>query len=172
MGNLPGGMFRQSDDGAWTFALPIETTASIPLIDIEQDTGKFVKSILLKADESLGKEYYGAEAYYSPQRIVDEFKAVYPNAGKSAKFVSLPDATFKAGMGGMGMPEKAQVELLQNMQLLGKEFGYYSGADLKGSRTVSERDTALVLIEEQILDDPLTTWTEFIMTAPAFKGLD
>ncbi len=137
MSNLPGGMLRKGDDGKYVFALPVDASATIPLIDIEKDTGTFVKAILLNRDESLGKEYFGAVDYYTPQRVVDEFIAAYPQDGKGTSFHTLPDGVYKGILGSMGMPEKVQEELLQNMQLLGKEYGYYAGADVKATQKVS-----------------------------------
>ena len=142
MSNIPGAGLRKGDNGKYVFALPVASDAQIPLINIESDTGKFVKAILMNRDEALGKEYYGAVRYYTPQEVVDDFIKVFPEDGKGASFYQLPDEKYKAMLGSMGMPDKIQEELLQNMKLLGKEYGYYAGADLKDSQRVSETKVA------------------------------
>jgi hypothetical protein len=183
MSNIPGGMMRQDPTGKWTFALPIPgDTSSIPLIDIANDTGKFVKGILLNRDATLGKRIYGAVDYYSPQQLVDEFKKVYPEAGATASFAQVPADVYKGILGQSGMPEQAQEELLQNMLLLGKDFGYYGGESLTESQKVgglrralfrrrTETNGSVFLRLCQILDERLTAWSDFIKTAPAFKDL-
>lgn len=137
MSNLPGGMFRQAPpNNDWTIGLPVPATSSVPLLNTAEDTGKFVKAILLNRDSLLGKRVYGATAYYTLNELVEQFKEVYPEAGKTAKAVELPHQVFKDIMGSTGMPAEGQEELLQNMRLL-NEFGYYGGVDLKESQAVS-----------------------------------
>ena len=123
----------------WTLALPIPVDSpTIPLIDTEEDTGKFVKGILLNREKTLGKQIYGAHTYYSMEQIVEEFKAVKPEAGKGAKAVEIPPEVFKGFMAQGGMPEVVQEEMLQNMQLL-PMCGYYGGASLDESHSVRIR---------------------------------
>lgn len=136
MSNLPGGMFRPlPPDNHWTLALPIPGSTPVPLLDTADDTGKFVKGILLNREKALGKRILGATAYYTLDEIVKEFREVFPIAGKDAKAVELPHQTFKDILGKSGSPEVAQEELLQNMRLL-NEFGYYGGAPLEESHEV------------------------------------
>lgn len=158
MSNLPGGMFRQvPPNNDWALSLPVPGSTLAPLIDTAEDTGKFVKGILLHREKVLGKRILGATDYYSLDQMVEQFKKVFPEAGKTAKAVELPDQVFKDILGaGLGLPEESQEELLQNMKLL-HDFGYYGGADLKESH--------------EILVDELTTWEEYMKKAEAFKGL-
>ncbi len=162
MSNIPGGMMRQDPSGKWTFALPIPgDTSAIPLVDIAEDTGKFVKAILMNRDSTLGKNIYGAVDYYSPDRMVEEFKKVYPEAGATASFAQLPPDVFKGILGKSGMPEQAQEELLENMLLLGKDFGYYGGASLTESHKVSVGSIRLMIWKDGLtiimLPDPRRT---------------
>lgn len=140
MSNLPGQMFRPDESGTWTLGLPIEEDAQIPLIDIEADTGKYVKAIFNNRDKLLGKEVYGSGKYYTPLEIGEEFKKVYP--GTEAKFFSVPKDDYTLGMTSMCFPKRIADELLENMILLNKEYGYYVGADLGDSNSVS---TATIL---------------------------
>lgn len=176
MSNLPGGMFRQlPPNNAWTLGLPIPTSTPIPLLDTKDDTGKFVKGILLNREKALGKRIYGATNYYTVAEIVKEFQEQYPESGKDAQAVELPQQVFKGILMGAGTPEESAEELLQNMRLM-NEFGYYGGADLKESHEVSLPTTTQYLrgsanYELQVLVDKLTTWKEFMAKAEAFANL-
>jgi len=137
MSNLPGGMFRANGSSKqYVLALPIPTTSLVPLFDTASDTGKFVKGILLNRDKVLGKRIPGATDYYTVEQIVDEFREVFPEAGKGAIASHIPETVWigdhvKAGMS----PEMAD-EMSQNMRLMG-EFGYFGGMDLKEGHSVS-----------------------------------
>jgi hypothetical protein len=129
-------MMRQDPEShTWTLALPIPTNSPIPLFAPQQDTGKFVKGILLNREKTLGKRVYGATAYYTCDEIVNEFKDVYPEAGKGAKAVEISHDAFKKGMAQTGAPEFVQEEMLQNMRMM-PEYGYYGGAKLDESHSV------------------------------------
>lgn len=78
---------------------------------------------------------YGATAYYTCDEIVNEFKEVYPEAGKGAKAVEISHDAFKKGMAQTGAPEFVQEEMLQNMRLM-PEYGYYGRAKLDESHSV------------------------------------
>jgi hypothetical protein len=137
MSNLPGGMFRQAPpNNDWTLGLPIPASSPVPLLDTADDTGKFVKGILLNREKTLGKRIYGATDYYTLTQLVEQFKEVYPEAGKTAKTVELPHQVYKDVLVKSGYPEEGAEELLQNMRLL-NEYGYYGGASLDESHSVS-----------------------------------
>lgn len=127
------------------------------MFDAEADTGKFVKAIILKRDEVLGKRVLGATAYQTPAEILADFKSAFPNAGKDAKFFSLPHEMFTATLKGQGMPDFAAEELLQNFRLM-DEGGYYAGEKLDWSLS--------------ILEDKPTTWLEHLKAAKPFQGLN
>ena len=157
MSNFPGGMFRQvPPNNDWTLGLPIPGSSPVPLLDTTEDTGKFVKGILLNREKALGKRILGATDYYTLDQLVAQFKEVFPVAGQNAKMVELPHEMFTKMLGQAGQSEKAADELLENMRLL-NEFGYYGGADLKESH--------------EVLVDKLVTWKEFMAKAPAFADL-
>lgn len=136
MSNLPGTSLRDMGDGNWALALPMPDNSPIPLFDTEADTGKFVKAMFLNEQKVLGKQIYGATAYYTPREIVDQFKELFPNTGKKTAFSRLPDQVFKGIIGSRGAPEPVQEEMLQNMRLM-PEFGYYGGDKLDSSLAVS-----------------------------------
>ncbi|KAK9364509.1 NmrA-like family-domain-containing protein [Lipomyces kononenkoae] len=157
MSNIPGGMFRPSPpNNAWTLALPVPETASLPLFDTA-DTGKFVKPIVLRRDELLGKRILGATAYLTGKEIVEAFKKAFPEAGKTASYFNMPQDMYLEALKSAGLPEFAAKELLENMLLL-DQFGYYGGAKLDETHA--------------ILEDKLTTWDEYIKKAEPFQGLN
>lgn len=136
MSNIPGMSLREMPNGKWGLALPMPNDSPIPLFDAEDDTGKFVKAMFLNEQKVLGKRVYGATKYYTPTEIVQEFKELYPSAGKDAGFSQLPHEAFKGIMAKTGAPEVIQEEMLQNMRLI-PEFGYYGGDSLDFSLSVS-----------------------------------
>lgn len=156
MSNIPGGMLRPlPPNNNYTLALPMPETAPIPLFD-PRDTGKWIKAIVLRRGQLLGKRVLGATAYVTPAEIVAEFREVYPEAGKTAGFFSMPHEQFVAAMTGNGMPDFAAVEMLENMRLM-NEGGYFGGQKLDESQA--------------ILQDQLTTWKEHLKGAKAFADL-
>ncbi|KAK9431641.1 hypothetical protein V1505DRAFT_404464, partial [Lipomyces doorenjongii] len=157
MSNLPGRMMRLNPDGnVFMMGLPIPGTSPIPLLDTAADTGKFVKGILLNREKSLGKRFFGATDYYTPEQIVDDFKSVKPSSGHGAKFSELPTAVFKGILASTGASDAVQEEMLQNMRLM-PEFGYFGNESLRESQS--------------ILDEPLTTWKEFVAKTPVWADL-
>lgn len=135
MANIPGQSLNNMQ-GAYNIALPIPTNSPIPLFDTEADTGNFVKAILLNRDKVLGARIYGATDYYTPERIIAEFQAVKPEAGKGGAAKEVPPEMLKKILADKGMPEHIQDEMLENMLVM-PQFGYYGGADLKESQSVS-----------------------------------
>ena len=136
MANIPGaGLREMPNTDTYGFALPIPSDSPMPLFNAEGDTGKSVKGILLNREKTLGERIYGATAYYTPDQVVDDFKAAFPEAGKGAKFNRLPDHVFKAIIAQRGAPESVQEEMLQNMCLM-PEFGYFGGESLEFSHSV------------------------------------
>ncbi|TRM61225.1 hypothetical protein BD626DRAFT_631771 [Schizophyllum amplum] len=156
MSDYPGSLLRQMPDGKWGLALPVPADAQFPLIDIEHDTGKFVKAILLKREEVLGRQIYASAAYYTPQQMVDHLKKLYPEAGEGAAYHELPHDAFKGILAKQGMPEVVQEELLQNLIFIA-EYGYYGGESLDESIA--------------IVDEPLTSWEQYLQNHPICADL-
>lgn len=155
MANLPGGMIRQlPPNNDWTLALPVPEDAPFPVFDAGEDTGKWVKAIVLQRERLLGKQVYAATAYLTPLEIIAGFKKVFPGAGASASFFSTSHEQFLGALTGSGMPEFAAVEMLENMRLMA-EGGYFGGKDLS----------------LDILEDKPTTWEQHLRKSPATKDL-
>jgi len=129
-------MFSKGPDGNWAINFPVPGTAKAPIIDTVEDTGKFVKGILLNREKTLGKRVLAAENYYTFNEIVEQFKELYPEAGKTARFNEIPHEAFKGYLqSAAGMNETVSQEMLENMRLL-NEFGYYGGESLDFSHSV------------------------------------
>lgn len=155
MSNIPGGMFRPSPpDNAWTLALPVPEDAPFPLFSDDEDAGKFVKAIVLKREQVLGRRVYAASAYVTPREMVAAFRKEFPGAGAAARFYSVPYDEYRGMLTGMGMPAFAAEELLENMRLM-DEGGYFGGEELT----------------HDILEDKPTSWEEYMRRAPGFKDL-
>lgn len=107
--------------------------------------GKFVKAIIKNRDNLLGKRVYGAVDYYTPKRILAELEEV---TGKKTRFVQVSAEQYKSFF-----PEFMAQEMLEN-HLFIENPGYYNGASLKES--------------QDIVEDKLTTWKEFISKSGAF----
>lgn len=109
--------------------MPISGKIPIPLLDSEDDVGKFVKAILLDRQGTLGKHILGATAYYTGEEIIAEY-------GKGARYIEISPAMYKDTMMDQGMPEAGAEDLAQMMQLIAR-YGYFGGSDLKESHAVS-----------------------------------
>lgn len=156
MSNVTGSMLRKGEDGKYTLAMAMPDNAPVPLFATELDTGKYGKAIFQKREQVLGKRVLEAVDYVTPAQMVKEFQEVYPQAGEGAKFFELSEQMFIGALKGNGMPDFAAEELWENMQLIPR-FGYFGGDSLDFSKS--------------ILDEPLTTWKEYIKKNPAYKDL-
>ena len=116
--------------------MPTPGDTPVPLFDVADDTGKFVKGILTHREQVLGKQIYAATAYYTWADVVNTFKELKPEAGKNAKFVQVSKEEYKGALASAGMPPKAQEELYENMAFM-NDFGYYGKASLDESLAVS-----------------------------------
>ncbi|KAK3946531.1 NmrA-like family protein, partial [Pseudoneurospora amorphoporcata] len=90
---------------------------------------KFIKATILYRDETLGKRLLSTTEYMTGDQLVEGFKKVFPEAGKTASYYQLPEDVYFNILKGLGMPEFVAQELLENMLLLGT-FGYFGGESL------------------------------------------
>jgi hypothetical protein len=133
--NLPGQILVKTENG-YIVATPADSDAQLPFFDAENDTGKFVKAIFLNREKTLGKEVYGATKYYTPLEISETFEKVFPVDGKGIQYVQVKGDDFVNKLKSYGMSQKIGEEILENMYLFNKEYGYYAGADLAESHSV------------------------------------
>lgn len=131
-------MFNPSPEppNAYTLALPMPPTTPLPFFDAADDTGKYVKAMVMKRDQVLGKRVLAATNYYPAEDVPKIFAQVKKEAGKGAQFVRLDKDTYKGFLTQAGMPEFAAQELYENMAFM-DEFGYYGKESLAWSLSVS-----------------------------------
>jgi uncharacterized protein YbjT (DUF2867 family) len=149
MSNVPGKLMRPSPayDGAWTLSLPIPPSAPVPMYDTA-DTGKFIKAAVLNRDTVLGKRILGATEYMPLDGLVDAFRRVFPEAGKTARYEQVPDEAHRDVLLNQSkLPEFVVEDLMESFEMF-RRFGYYFGESL---------DETHALVE-----DKLTTYDEFL----------
>ena len=139
MQNLKSGYLHPnpaSSEHEFVFQSPNPPHTLIPLFDAADDTGKFVKGILLNREATLGKRIYAATDYYTCEQIMREFSEAKPEAGRGARYEEVPPEAYKKFlMEVAGLNEVGAGELTENQQFL-TEFGYYGGAELSESHKV------------------------------------
>ena len=126
----------------YTMAMPFPPTTPIPFFDPADDSGKFVKAMVMKRDEVLGKNVLGATAYSTPDDVIKAFKEV--KKGVQAQFVQIDKDAYMGALAQAGMPQYIQEELYENMAFM-NEYGYYGKSGLDWSHSVSrtvQLDTA------------------------------
>jgi hypothetical protein len=137
--NFTAGSFairHNEKSNTWTLALPCTEEASYPLFDTV-DTGKYIKAIVLNREKLLGKRLLAATEYINGREMLDTFKKVFPEAGKTATYYQIPHEVFLATMKGYGLPDFMATELLENM-ILCEKYGYYGGAGLDETHALVE----------------------------------
>ncbi|KAH9906519.1 putative NmrA-like family domain-containing protein 1 [Xylariomycetidae sp. FL2044] len=156
MPNISGGMLKPSPpDDAYTFGVPVAATAPFPLYE-PRDTGSYVKAIVRNREALLGRRFLGASAYLTGQEVVDGFRRVFPEAGRTARFFQVPEEGFRAYMKSTGAPDFVAQEMYENMRLL-EEFGYYGGEPLEPTH--------------KFIEDKLTSWEEHVKSAKPWAEL-
>ncbi|KAL5113182.1 hypothetical protein ACEQ8H_008952 [Pleosporales sp. CAS-2024a] len=138
---------QSGQDGVLTWALPLPNDTKMPLIDIQSDTGKFVKAIIKNRASLLGARIFGAQAFYTPTEILDLITQV---TGKKTQYYHIDEATYKSYL-----PESVAQEFLEN-HLFMQDPGYYGGEGLDKSH--------------ETLQDKLVSYKEYIEATGAFKA--
>ncbi|KAG0300874.1 hypothetical protein BGZ98_008798 [Dissophora globulifera] len=117
MGPQPAG------DGTYSIAAVVSPTVKFPLVEISEDTGKYIGAILAEPDKYEGKVFSAATRFYTYDEIA---QALSKATGKTVKYHQLPVEVFKSFLPpGSG---DTVVGMLQYIQ----DFGYYGpqGAEL------------------------------------------
>lgn len=139
---------------SYTFAMPMSPQAQIPFFDAAADTGKFVKAMLMKRDQVLGKRVLAATDYYDATDVPKTLEKVNPEVGKGAQYVTIDGETFQGALKGSGMPDFAALEMYENMAFM-DEFGYYGKEGLEWSLS--------------LLDEKPTTLEEYFAKTPKWN---
>ncbi|EFY84278.1 hypothetical protein J3458_021449 [Metarhizium acridum] len=108
----------QDGDGAYIMSMHVSPRTTVPLIDAQGDTGKFIGSILAHPDEHDGRVVYGAERLYSLEEIA---LAMGKATGQQVIYRQVSAEEYQAAV-----PFGGDI-LVQTMGYF-EEFGYYGGA--------------------------------------------
>ncbi|KAE8148743.1 hypothetical protein BDV25DRAFT_168251 [Aspergillus avenaceus] len=139
MGNFFQFFNKQGD--TYTLAWPVDLDkAQVPLFDVVNDTGKFVKAAIKHYPTALNQRILAATDYYTPRRIVEEFSQV---TGYKVQAMQIPVDVFKSFL-----PPPVAQEMLENILLL-ENPGYYAGESLSPSHDLLDAE------------DKPTQWKEF-----------
>jgi len=117
MQNFAGMMAPQpTGDGSFAISSVVEPSTCLPLIDIADDAGKFVGTILAAPDKYEGKVLSAATKLYSMSEIAE---IISEKSGKKVVYQKLPVEVISGFM-----PPDHATDLVQ-MLLWFRDFGYY-----------------------------------------------
>ena len=152
LSNLPSSFRPGSDGGALTHYIPVAPATKIPIFHAEEDTGKFVKAIFLKPEQTVGKTVRGATTDMSFADIASTLAKLRPGKAKGATITQVPREAFKQNLQNVGMSEDVAEDLTEMYEFFALK-GYFNGA---------KPDTDL-------LDEPATTFEEFVEGVEKWK---
>jgi hypothetical protein len=137
---------RPLGDGTYALFNIHSPDTKIPLIDIANDSGKWIAAILAEPEAYAGKSISCATKLYSQTEIVD---IMSKSSGKTVKHIQIPVEQFESYI-----PEPMRM-MISEMSQYCKEFGYY-GADMEEQlRWGAEQARG-----------KLTTFEEYLQTEP------
>jgi hypothetical protein len=139
---IPGGFFnylpyflKPTSPGAksYKFCAPVPITTKLPIFSVNEDTGKYVKAILLNREKVLGKQVYIAENHYS---LIDIVKALKEVGGLDVVAEEIDDATYRKNLAAAGAPDFFIEDMSDNMKFM-QTYGYFSEKQAEEGREVS-----------------------------------
>lgn len=135
---------RQAPNGTWTITSVNSPKTQVPLINIVEDTGKFVGAILTEPDKYQGKTFCAAQAMYSWEDIA----AIMSKAtGKTVVYEQMTPEEFIKNL-----PFEAVLE----GWIYPEEFGYYGPDSKKLIAWAAENARSrLTTLEEYLEAHPL-----------------
>lgn len=156
MQNLIGNLLKpEPPHNTWSLILPTSEDAPIPLFDVES-TGAFIKAIVTKRDQLLGKRVLGASEYKTPKEIVEEFKEQFPDLGEGASYRRLSPEGFQERLvQNYGLPPYAALVSSETFMAF-YEGGYYGFEPLHESLA--------------LLEDEVATWRKFLATKATVRS--
>ncbi|KAG0305079.1 hypothetical protein BGZ99_002215 [Dissophora globulifera] len=110
-------------DGTYSLTSVVSPTTRLPLIDVAEDTGKYIGAILAEPDKYEGKVFSAATRFYTYDEIAQELSKA---TGKIVKYHQLPVEVFKSFL-----PPGSGDTVVGMMQYI-QDVGYYGpqGAEL------------------------------------------
>lgn len=104
----------------------------IPIIDAAADLGKFVNSILLNPEKTIGHSFNVAEKSYTLGQITE----ILQQQGLKIFLYPIDMETFKAGLAAKRLPESFQTAMQHVVEYL-LEYGYFHGEGIVEALEVS-----------------------------------
>ncbi|KAH8822052.1 hypothetical protein F5884DRAFT_717404 [Xylogone sp. PMI_703] len=137
------GPFRPQPDGQGGFALIqfVKPETEMPLLDVVNDTGKFVGAMLENPDAYDGKYVAAAGGVYSFQEAA---KIISKVSGKRVGYKQIPEDGWKAHL-----PDFMKEEMAEMMKLF-QDYGYYG------------KETNSIVQEGKKHIDGITIFEEFV----------
>ncbi|KAK4104398.1 NmrA-domain-containing protein [Parathielavia hyrcaniae] len=130
-------LLRKGEDGSYTLAGPTSPTkAQMPLFP-DSDTGKYFVAVAKNRSKVLGQQIRAAADYYTPTRVMQEFREV---TGKEGQYVQLDQEVYKSFL-----PPPISQEILEN-ELLCEEPDFFAGGSLAEGH--------------ELLAGPTSTWRD------------
>ncbi|RDW71507.1 hypothetical protein BP6252_08070 [Coleophoma cylindrospora] len=136
----------------YKLSFPIPNTASFPLIDVNADTGKYIKAILLSPSQTLGKTINLAEDWYTMDQMITVLKGL----GLDVVYEEVDDLAFCKALEARGLPAFIAEDVSQNCMFV-NEFGYFGGEGLE--------------FGHQLVKEPLTDLKTSVANSAIFKKL-
>ncbi|KUL87923.1 hypothetical protein ZTR_03987 [Talaromyces verruculosus] len=126
------------DPPSYGLFFPGSTSEStlLPIIDPTADLGKFVNSILLNPEKTIGHSFNVAEKLYTLGQITQ----ILQQQGLRINLHPIDLQTFKAGLAAKGLPESFQITMQHVLGYI-VEYGYFHGESI---------DQALDLVTESL----------------------
>ncbi|KAK4698841.1 NAD(P)H dehydrogenase (quinone), partial [Phenoliferia sp. Uapishka_3] len=115
---------RKQEDGTYVLALPIASSAKIPMLDTDADYGAYVVEAVESPSFGAGSEVLAASEYISLAEVTKIWSEV---SGKTIIHREVPDATFEK------MVPRGGDELAEMLRFF-QEFGFFGGKDIAPSQ--------------------------------------
>ncbi|KAF8857511.1 NAD(P)-binding protein [Acephala macrosclerotiorum] len=126
---------------------PLPTSTKYALIDVNNDVGKYVKSIPLNREKLLGKQVLGRERESVVLRDV---------GGLDVKAEQVSEVEYRGILAAVGFPKFLQDDMVSNMEYI-QEYGFFGGEDVK-------RD-------HHLLTESLESFEQWVATSPAVTAM-
>lgn len=146
----------------YTVSFPYPSSTRVPLFDPARDTGKFVAAILVHREKVLGRDIYGATAYYTLDKVLQVVQAKNPSKYKKLEYVEQSEEVFRAATGlNFGRePHGDLISAIYEMQRWVADFGNFGGEDPEGQLQKGLEVLELAGQEDGVLK--LTTLDEYV----------
>ena len=138
---------RPAGDGTYAIANFVKPETQLPLIEIVDDTGKYVGAILAQPEKYEGKVFSASTRLYSYSEIVETMSKA---SGKTVKYNQLPLSVWKSFL------PPASADYLADMFLWIQDYGYYGPqSEELVNWTAKQARGKLTTLEEYLAKNPL-----------------